>query len=260
LNQEIIEVIDDGVGLITLNRPESLNALNPPMMRALTETAVRLAEDQLVRCVVVTGAGKGFCAGGDVKASGRAASQEIEQDNKSDKRARSVEEKTAWLRRSMEASRILHQMKKPTIAMINGACAGAGLSLAGACDFRFCNRSARFVSAFARGGLSGDYGGSWFWSRILGTARARELYMLGEKLNAQQALEMGLVHRVYEDTDLQSMTMSLAKQLARLPGEGLAYMKENLNAAETSSLEEVFDLEAKNMMLSRKSLNDLARK
>ncbi len=254
MSQEVLDTIEDGVAIVALNRPDSMNALNPPMMRALTETVRRLADDAKVRCLVLTGQGRGFCAGGDMKASANAVKEAGEREQRGEKPQKSIEEKAAWLRRSMEAPRLLHDMHKPTIAMINGACAGAGLALAGACDLRFAAQSAVFVSAFARSGLSGDYGGSWFWTQILGTAKARELYFLSKKMDAEAAKEMGLLTRVFEDESLLEETIKIAKRLAEVPGIALAHMKQNLNAAESSSLEAVLDLEAMAMMLSRQAL------
>ena len=145
----------------------------------------------------------------------------------------STETRTRWLRRSAEASRLLHEAPKPVIAMINGACAGAGLSLAAACDFRFAARSAKFRPAFTANGMPGDYGGSWLWTQILGTAKARQLYMIDEKRDAEAALAFGLIDRIYDDEALSAETMTLARQLAALPAGGLAYAKANLNAALT---------------------------
>jgi len=249
---ELLTQLDQGVMTLTLNRPERLNALNTSLMRALNDALAGAARDPAVACVVLTGAGRAFCAGGDMKAS--AASRADPAPETSAPRS-SFETRRDWLRRSMEAARLLHDMPKPTIAMINGACAGAGLSLAGACDLRYAGESAVLTTAFARAGLSGDYGGSWFWTRIAGTAKARELFFLSEKIDAQTALGAGLVTAVHPDAELTDRTHAIARGLARAPGAALSYMKRNLNAAETQSLEAVFDLEAVNMLLSRQSVS-----
>ena len=187
-------------------------------MRRLVEAVRRAAEDDAVGCIVLTGAGRGFCAGGDVKAIGKASEARVAS---AEPTRSSTETRTRWLRRSVEASRLLHEAPKPAIAMINGACAGAGLSLAAACDFRFAARSAKFRPAFTANGMPGDYGGSWLWTRILGTAKARQLYLIDEKRDAEAALAFGLVDRLYDDEALATETMALARQLAALPAGGL---------------------------------------
>src|SRR3982751_319033 len=152
MTNDLLESVKDGVAVLTLNRPDRLNALSGPMLDALLEALPRLAADAAVGAVVVTGAGRGFCAGGDVKAM--AEGREFAETG--------LEEKTYGLRSKMEVSRLLHEMPKPTIAMVRGAAAGAGLSIALACDLRVAGESAKFATAFARVGYSGDFGGSWF--------------------------------------------------------------------------------------------------
>jgi 2-(1,2-epoxy-1,2-dihydrophenyl)acetyl-CoA isomerase len=249
---ELLEVNDNGVLILTLNRPDSLNALNTSLMRSLNDAVARAARDRNVGCVVLTGAGRAFCAGGDQKAA--AASREAPAVDAPKRPQSTFEDKRDWLRRSMEAARLLHDMPKPTIAMINGACAGAGLSLAGACDLRIAGESAMLTTVFAKIGLSGDYGGSWFWTRIAGTAKARELFMLSDKIGAADALAAGLVSAVHPDGALLERTMKLARRFADGPRAAYSYMKQNLNAAEVGTLEGVFDLEATNMLLSRQAL------
>ena len=254
---ELLEVLDGGVLLLTLNRPENLNALNASLMRALADAARRAAVNPEVGCVVVTGAGnRAFSAGGDMKASAAARAQEGAESS----RSRTLEQKVEWLERSMEAARLFHDMPKPTIAMVNGVCAGAGLSLAGACDLRIAGTSAIFTTAFARAGLAGDYGGSWFWTRILGTAKARELYFLSEKIDAASALNYGLVSAVHANDALYGKTMELAKRLADGPRDAYGYMKRNLNAAEAGQMKDVLQLEALNMILSRQALTNKSKK
>jgi 2-(1,2-epoxy-1,2-dihydrophenyl)acetyl-CoA isomerase len=155
-----------------------------------------------------------------------------------------LEERAQGLRSRMEVSRWLHELPKPTIAMVRGAAAGAGLSLALACDLRVAGDSARFATAFARVGYSGDFGGSFYLTRLVGTAKARELYFTADIVDAAQALALGLVNRVVPDATLEDETMALAGRLARGPRIALRYMKRNMNAAETGTLAEVLDLEA----------------
>jgi len=231
---DLLEVVKDGVAVLTLNRPEKLNAMSRSMLDLLREALPRLADEANVGVVVLTGAGRGFCAGGDVKAM--ADGREFDGDT--------LEEKASALRAQMEVSRWLHEMPKPTIAMVRGAAAGAGLSLAMACDLRIAGESARFATAFARVGYSGDFGGSYFLTRLVGTARARELYYTADILSAEQALGLGLANRVVPDAQLEGETLALARRLAAGPRVALRYMKRNMNAAECGSLHEVLDLEA----------------
>jgi 2-(1,2-epoxy-1,2-dihydrophenyl)acetyl-CoA isomerase len=135
-------------------------------------------------------------------------------------------------------------MPKPTIAMLRGPAAGAGLSLAMACDMRIASDTARLGTAFARVGYSGDFGGSYYLTQLVGTAKARELYFTADLLDAQQALGLGLVNRVVPDARLEEETMALASRLARGPRVAFRYMKRNMNAAESASLKEMLDLEA----------------
>jgi 2-(1,2-epoxy-1,2-dihydrophenyl)acetyl-CoA isomerase len=236
----------DGLATLTLNRPERLNALSFSLMVDLADAVADVASDASVGCVILTGAGRGFCAGGDTKqgaerrATGEAAPRAETR----------IERSTDRLRREMEAARLLHIMPKPSIAMVNGPVAGAGIGLAGACDLRFAAESATFSSAFARIGASGDYGSSWFWTHILGTAKARELFLLGEKLTAAQAHAMGIYHRVYPDADLHAEVTGIARRLADGPRSAWRYMKANLNAALTGTLEASLDRESVNMVLS----------
>ena len=148
----------------------------------------------------------------------------------------------------MEVSRILHELPKPTIAMINGPAAGAGLAFALACDLRIAGASASLVTAFVKVGLSGDFGGSFFLTRLVGTAKARELYFTGRPIDAQEALSLGLVNRVVADDQLGDATMELAKSLAQGPHIALSLMKRNMNCAEAAGLAELLDVEAVNMV------------
>jgi 2-(1,2-epoxy-1,2-dihydrophenyl)acetyl-CoA isomerase len=233
MDQQLIEVISDGVATLTLNRPDRLNALSTPIMEGLLEALPRLALDADVGAIVLTGAGRAFCAGGDVKSMAEGSVQ------------RGVEEAVAHLRGRMEVSRLLHEIPKPTIAMVNGPAAGAGMALALACDLRVAAQSARFVTAFANIGFSGDFGGSYFLSKLVGTGKARELYYTAEPLDAAHALALGVVNQVVPDANLAGATMQLAQKLAKGPRIALALMKQNFNAAETCTLAQLLDLEAR---------------
>jgi len=234
MTQELLEHIKDGVAVLTMNRPDRLNALTETMLDALLEALPRLAADANVGVVVLTGAGRGFCAGGDVKAM--AEGREMAGDT--------LEERAQGLRDKMETSRMLHEMPKPTIAMVRGAAAGAGLSLALACDLRVAGESAKFATAFARVGYSGDFGGSYYLTQLVGTAKARELYYTADLVDAKQALALGLVNRVVPDDRLEEETLTVAGKIARGPRVAYRYMKRNLNAAESGTLKELLDLEA----------------
>ena len=231
---DLIESVADGVATLTMNRPDALNALSWPMLEAMVEALKRYATDDSVGCVVLTGAGRGFCAGGDVKAM--AAGNEMQ--------AVGLEAKAQALRERMEVSRILHELPKPTIAMINGPAAGAGLSMALACDLRTMGAGVRISTAFANVGYSGDFGGSYFLSKLIGTGRARELYFLADRVDAATCLSLGIVNRVVADDALRDETYALARRVASGPRVALRYMKRNFNAAESGTLPECLNLEA----------------
>jgi len=229
---ELLETVTGRVATLTLSRPDRLNALSSAMIDALLEALPRLAADPQIAVVVLTGAGRGFCAGGDVKSMAEGSSQ------------LGVKDAVQRLRGRMEVSRLLHEIQKPTIAMVNGPAAGAGLAMALACDLRIAAHSARFITAFVNVGFSGDFGGSYFLSKLVGTGKARELYYTGEPLDAAEALALGMVNRVVPDAELADATMTLATRLARGPSIALGLMKQNFNAAETGTLSELLDLEA----------------
>jgi 2-(1,2-epoxy-1,2-dihydrophenyl)acetyl-CoA isomerase len=226
----ILTEVRDLVGTITLNRPERRNALNGELMAALDGAVRAMADDPEVRVVVLTGAAAeghhgGFCSGGDVKDGGR-GSPGSEHGVPPD----ALDGDLA--RHDTHAAMQLHLMPKPTIAMVGGPAVGAGCSLAAACDLRFAADDAVFAASFTPNGLSGDYGGTFFWTSIMGTANARRLYLLNEKLTAVGALELGMVHAVLPAAGLRAHVMDVAARLARTPAELLALVKDNLNQAE----------------------------
>ncbi len=230
----LLKSVEDGVMKITLNRPEAMNALSRDMMQGLTDALNEAAGSRDVGCVVVRGAGdKAFCAGGDVKsmAAGR------DQD-------KTYEDKVHDIRIRMQVSELLHEMGKPTIAMVNGVAAGAGLSLALAADMRFAAKSARMTTAFAKVGFSGDYGGTYFLTQLLGSARARELYLMSPVLTAKEAHAIGMVTKVVPDAEIDAAAHELALSLAQGPSIALGFIKRNINNAEHLALEDCFDGEA----------------
>ncbi len=227
---DLLERIDDGVAVLTLNRPDRLNAFSPEMIAGLMAALERLGADPDVGAIVLTGAGRGFCVGGDVK---QMAAAERTMDAFHDS-----------LRTRHRVITQLRTVGKVVIAAVNGPAAGAGLSLALACDMRIAGHAARFRTAFAAVGFSGDFGGSWSLTRLVGTAKARELYFLNPQLDAAEAERIGLVHRVVDDAALMETAMATARQIAAGPRIAFAYMKRNLHAAETEPLQTVLDMEA----------------
>lgn len=248
MSEENMVLVEDegGVRIITLNRPDRLNALTGAVMGPFTDVCEDTAHDSSIGCVVVTGAGRGFCAGGDIKEGG-AGKAIVPANNETGGR---TEQGFTRLRRFAEASRLLHEMPKPTIAMVNGPVAGAGIGIAGACDLRFSSQSATFFAAFDRIGAGGDYGASWFWTKILGTGVARELFFLSEKLTAEQAFAKGIYTKLFADDVLRAETLKVAHRLADGPRTGYRYMKNNLNNAEDWAFEAALDAEVLNMNLS----------
>jgi 2-(1,2-epoxy-1,2-dihydrophenyl)acetyl-CoA isomerase len=184
-----------------------------------------------VGAVIITGAGRGFCAGGDVKTMPSRA-------------AEGFEERVEGLRRMHQLPLLLRTMPKVVIAIVNGPAVGAGLGLAMACDLRIAGRSARFGTGFAGVGYSGDFGGSWTLTRLVGTAKARELCFLGDIIDAEAARSLGLVNRVVEDETLRDETAALARRIADGPRIAYGYMKRNLFAAETEPFAAVLEMEA----------------
>ncbi|HVC45221.1 MAG TPA: enoyl-CoA hydratase [Candidatus Binataceae bacterium] len=242
---ELIAERRDGVLYLTMNRPDKLNALNEGMLAGLLEELNRAAYDRDVGAIVLTGAGRGFCAGGDIgrmrernEAGGAAASGGAEAGEQS------VQTRITSLRRSEEVSALLHEMPKVTIGAINGPAAGAGLSIALACDLRIAADTARFGTAFARVGFSGDFGGTYFLTQLVGPAKARELYFTAEVLGADEALKLGMVNRVVPAAALSAEVSAFAARIAAGPTVAYSYMKAHLNLALKSDLRTVLDRES----------------
>ncbi|MEQ1807117.1 MAG: enoyl-CoA hydratase [Burkholderiaceae bacterium] len=230
---DLLVEIHEGVATLTMNRPERLNALSQSMIESAIAALERCAADSTVGCIVLTGAGKGFCAGGDVTAMGGGPNSGLTFEQQ-------VERQQAIHR----FAGLLHASPKVSIAAINGACAGAGMGLALACDLRLAADSAKFTTAFARVGFSGDFGITWPLVRTLGEARAKELLLLSDVLTAQQALDLGLLNRVLPAAELMAAAMQLAARLAQGPHIAYRHMKDNVNAAATESYESLLDREA----------------
>lgn len=240
MNQDLLEDIDGGIATLTMNRPEARNALSVEMFERMVEALPRLAKDPDVRLVVLTGAGAAFCSGGDVKGFARRAGGEAS--------SATFDQRVTDLRSRMEVSRWLHEMPKPTLAVIPGAAAGAGLSLALACDLRIAAEDAKLTTAFSRVGLSGDFGGSFFLNHLVGAAKAREMYFTGQVISGAEAQRIGLVNRAVPAAQLHQAAQAWAAELAALPTIAIGYMKRNLNAGLRGSLSDVLDAEAIHMI------------
>ena len=226
--------VREGVAVLTMNRPERLNALSRPMIDGAIAALERCADDATVGCIVLTGAGRGFCAGGDVTAMGDASASDDW----------TLEQKVDRQRAVHRFAGLLHASPKPTVAAINGACAGAGFGLALACDLRLAADSARFTTAFAKVGFSGDFGITWPLVRIVGEAKAKELLFLSDVIDASQALELELVNRIAPATVLLAEALELAARLARGPRTAYRYMKQNIDAAAVETYQQLLDREA----------------
>ena len=232
-----------GVANVILNRPDRMNSLTLELMSALRERLQEVADDPEVRVVVLTGAGeRAFSAGADLAPPDGGEQREL-----------TLEESIDQLQGFQESSWLLHTMSKPTIAAVNGAIAGASLSMACACDFRLATENAVLTTAFARIGFSGDFGGSYFITQLVGTARARELFLLGDRLDAEEALRIGLLHRVFAADTFRKETEAFAQRLAEGPPIAYRYMKRNLNLALQIGPRDLMDLEAEAMMRASRS-------
>lgn len=230
---------DAGVVTLTLNRPDVLNALTVALVADLRAALESAASDASVGCVVLTGAGRGFSVGADLREGAifpASSAEEYGQEHWAD-----------GIRAATECSRLLHQMPKPTIAMVRGVAAGAGLGLAAACDLRIAAPTAVFSTSFVKVGLSDDFGVTYFLTRLVGTAKARELMYLSEKIDAAEALRIGLVNRVVYEHQIEATVAALAAQIGNGPRVANRYIKRNLNASEAGSLEHLFEVQAEHI-------------
>jgi 2-(1,2-epoxy-1,2-dihydrophenyl)acetyl-CoA isomerase len=230
---DLLATLDEGVLTLTMNRPEARNAMSGEMNSALQAQLAWAELAAEVKVIVLTGAGKGFCAGGDVK--GMAARGDGTVGNNT------IDGK---IHNQRATAGKLFRMPKPTLAALPGPAAGAGFSLALACDMRVMASTAIMTTAFARVGFSGDYGGTYFLTQLVGSAKARELYFLSDRVSAEEALRLGLANWVVEPEQLQAKTLEVARRLANGPTVAYRYMKENLNRAMSGEVEDCLDLEA----------------
>ncbi len=235
--EDLLAEIDQGVALITFNRPQHRNAFTVHVLDELARLLADFERNDDVGCVVLTGAGGAFCAGADVTrmAGGRLDGGQSRSIDDIIERQRHIQ---------MATSGQLWSMSKPTIAAIPGAAAGAGLALALACDLRYAASGSVFTTAFARIAFSGDFGGTWFLSRLVGSAKAKELYFFSERFTAEDAERLGIVNAVFPPDELEPEVTARARRLANGPRVAFRYMKENLNRALQADLRDCMDIEA----------------
>lgn len=248
--EDLLAEVDEGVAVLTLNRPDRRNAFSGAMLRALAAVLSRVETDSAVGALLLTGAGGAFSAGGDVK--GFAAQAAGDGQNASGSGGSGAAPGVlAGYDQAVHAQRLdqrrtsgkLYEMPKPTLAALPGPAAGAGLALALACDLRMAASTAFLTTAFANVGFSGDYGGTWFMSRLVGEAKTKELYFLSERVGAEEAARLGLVNWVVAPDELETRSRELARRLAAGPTVAYRYMKENINRASLAELGDSMDLE-----------------
>ena len=249
MDSDILTQLDDGILTITLNRPASLNGLTISMTRTLNDRLREAAASPAVRVVLLTGAGRAFCAGGDIKEFDAIDREDPEWVKwKDDAVWNDIDTSAERTRRASEGPLLLHGMPKPTIAVVRGACVGAAVALAAACDFRIVSDTAFFSTAFARIGVSGELGASYYLTKLVGMAKARELFFFSDRVGAVDALQMGLVNKVVPDAALQAEVALFARRLADGPPLAYRFIKANLNAAETQRAEDLVAMEALNQV------------
>ncbi len=229
----------DGLGIITLNRPERRNAIGFELAAELVAVTEAMARDDRARAVLLRGAGATFCVGGDINDMDAGYHEGV-----------ALHHRIATLRDVTRVSELLHDMRKPTIAAIHGAAAGGGLSLALACDLRIAAHGTKITTAFAKIGLAGDFGGTWLLTRLLGSARARELYLLSPVLLPEEALAIGLITRLAGAEGFEAAALDFAAGVAQGASGVLALMKDSLNHAETADFRASLDIEARNQTLA----------
>jgi 2-(1,2-epoxy-1,2-dihydrophenyl)acetyl-CoA isomerase len=242
--QILIEARAGRVARLVLNRPESLNALSPELSATLLETIERLDSDQSVGVVVITGAGRAFCAGGDIKGMAERAKM-------------TREERLDYMRRGYAIPLAIRTSTKVFVALINGVAAGGGLAIAAACDIKLAARSARFGAAFSKIGLAADFGSTYLLTKTVGPAAARQLLLSADVINAERALHIGLVDRLVDDDALGDAGDELARQYAEGPSLAYRLIKENLIAAESMSIADSFEQEARNQVTAAFSADHL---
>ncbi len=232
---ELLCEISKKVCILTLNRPDKKNALSPRLTPALRKILLEMNENQNVNCIIITGAGGAFCAGGDIGG--------MNENSKKDQL--DIDYLTNDLIQKQEELTLrIHNLGIPTIAVISGPAAGAGMCLALACDFRFMESSAFMTTAYRNIALSGDYGGAWLLPRLIGLSKAKELFFTGRRVGAEESCKLGLVDQVYEKEMLMDEADKFAKLLASGPKLAIGRMKRNINESQGLSLKDSMKLEA----------------
>jgi enoyl-CoA hydratase/carnithine racemase len=238
---ELLCEVRDRVAVITLNRPQARNSLSDQLSPALREMIRWCGDEAEVGAVLITGAGTAFCAGGDVKGMGSGSNPT--------KRDWSFEQRVADLQdRQRRLTGALVALRKPSVAALPGPAAGAGLSIALACDLRIAAQSAFVATGYLKVGLSGDYGITWLLTQLIGRGKASEMMLLGDKVDAQRCLSLGLFNRVVPDDQLRAESFALARQLAQGPGLAQALVKDNLDDAATLPFDAALDNEAERLI------------
>lgn len=227
----ILLEIDQGVALLTLNRPDNLNSFNAQMHDQMRAALSQIRKDASVRALVITGSGRGFCAGQDL------GDRNVAATDTAPDLGESIE------KRYNPMLRTLRDLPLPVICAVNGVAAGAGANIALACDITLAARSASFIQAFCKIGLIPDSGGTWTLPRLVGSARARAMALLGDKISAEQAESWGMIWRCVDNEQLMEEAMKLARHLATQPTKGLALIKRALNASANNTFDEQLDLE-----------------
>jgi 2-(1,2-epoxy-1,2-dihydrophenyl)acetyl-CoA isomerase len=234
-DEVIVTSISDRVGTLTFNRPDKLNALSMDLIAGSIETLTAWSRDPEIGCIVVTGAGRAFCAGGDVSTMARDDGETLEQ-------------KIDRLRQMHELSWLLYNIPKVTIAAVNGFAMGAGLGVCLACDLRIASDQARFGTAYAKVGYGGDFGTTWLLTHLAGGPKAKELFFLSDIIDANEAHRIGLVNRVVAPDSLQTEVNSVASRIAHGPLTSYRYMKANVNLASSADFKTMLDREAETHM------------
>src|SRR5271168_1604137 len=232
----ILENKQDGIAVLVLNRPDKLNALNGELSTALNEALTRIAEDDSIRVVVLSGAGRAFCAGGDLGAIGKGRERN------------ETAELGPILRSGMQAVLKMRLMPQPVIAAVNGAAAGAGMNIALAADIRMAAEEATFGQNFAKVGLFPDYGGTYFLPQLVGPAKAAELFYTGDMIDAQTALRLGIVNHVFPAARLETEAKALAHKIAQGPPVAIRAVKHALFGQEEEQLMQALEHEVEQQM------------
>ncbi len=224
--QKLLFDVQDHIATITLNNPKNLNALDEELIDELTKIINKCATDADIRVVIITGAGKNFCSGGDINT--------LKSNSES---------ALTLIRQTALPTLRIRNLRKPVIASVHGAAAATGFNLALACDFRICSEDARFIQTFSKVGLVNDMGGTYFLTQMLGAARATELAMLGREVKAEEAKELGLVNQVVPSGELEKATRELAEELACGPTKAFGKMKALINRISFRDFEDILDIE-----------------